>query len=66
MLKWEHIKNEGLSEGDDIYRSKVPGGWMVLIVMGEPVGMTSALAPHGGISMTFYPDPSHFWDGSSI
>lgn len=66
MLKWEHIKNEGLSKEDDVYRSSVPGGWLVLIVMGEPVGMQGALAPHGGVSMVFYPDASHSWDGSSV
>lgn len=40
-----------------LYRSKVPGGWLIAIFwqMGHP----------GGPSMCFYPDPEHLWDGSS-
>jgi hypothetical protein len=34
-----------------VLRAKVPGGWLV------------ALA---GVSVTFYPDPEHQWDGSSL
>ena len=34
-----------------LLRAKVPGGWLV------------ALA---GASVTFYPDPEHLWDGSSV
>lgn len=34
-----------------LLRAKVPGGWLV------------ALA---GASVTFYPDPEHQWDGSSV
>jgi len=34
----------------EVGRSKVPGGW--LIVMGS--------------NMTFYPDPKHTWDGGSM
>ena len=35
-----------------IYRSKVPGGWLV------------AVRPHD--SLTFVPDPQHEWDGGSV
>jgi hypothetical protein len=39
------------SVGLALQRAKVPGGWLV------------ALA---GASVTFYPDPEHQWDGSSV
>lgn len=40
----------------EIYRTKVPGGWLVVIkgTSGE------------GIGLTFYPDANYEWDGSSI
>lgn len=34
-----------------IYRCKVPGGWLVMVY---------------GSGVTFYPDPEHKWDGSSL
>lgn len=40
----------------DIYRIKVPGGWLVT------VKTTYSEAP----SVTFYPDPQHKWDGNSL
>jgi hypothetical protein len=39
-------------------RSPVPGGWLVCVFWN---------ASHvGGQSITFYPDPDHQWDGSSL
>ena len=35
-----------------VMRSKVPGGWLV--------------AAGSGPSLTFYPDPEHLWDGTSL
>ncbi len=40
------------------YRTKVPGGWLVLWTGGD-LGR-----PHAG--MTFYPDPKHEWKGNSL
>lgn len=37
----------------DVYRTKVPGGWLVLVMQN-----TSGL--------TFVPDPDHKWDGASL
>jgi hypothetical protein len=34
-----------------LLRAKVPGGWLVAL---------------GGTGVTFYPDPEHQWDGSSV
>jgi hypothetical protein len=42
---------EPLDSDVALLRAKVPGGWLV------------ALA---GASVTFYPDPEHQWDGSSV
>ena len=36
-------------------RAKVPGGWLVILGGG-----------YGYSGVTFYPDPEHQWDGSSL
>lgn len=38
----------------EVYRAKVPGGWLVL---------TSSTEGFSGVA--FYPDPKHDWDGGS-
>lgn len=51
MIKWETIET---SFSDiDVLRAKVLGGWLVVWD-----GRTE--------SITFYPDPNHKWDGSSL
>ncbi len=42
---------ESLDSDQALLRAKVPGGWLVAL--------------HGA-SVTFYPDPEHQWDGSSV
>lgn len=57
MVKWEKITQTG-SDGswvNVLYRAKVPGGWLVVV---------GIYGSGGGI--TFYPDPQHEWDGSSM
>ncbi|MGA3019151.1 MAG: hypothetical protein ABSF62_18665 [Bryobacteraceae bacterium] len=39
-----------VSNGVSVSRAKVPGGWLVLC----------------GAAATYYPDPAHQWDGSSV
>jgi hypothetical protein len=51
MIKWEQLKHD---ESGKIYRAKVPGGWLILFGRSME-GM-----------ITFYPDPEHAWDGSSL
>lgn len=53
MLRWEEIKCEPHVDGS-LYRAKVPGGWLLL------------RDKYYGVSITFYPDPDHRWDGSSL
>ena len=36
----------------DVYRTKVPGGWLVMIT-------------NNARGLIFYPDPEHNWDGGS-
>lgn len=63
-LVWEPIK---VAHGDasapetateflslSTYRTKVPGGWLLM-----------AKVTHG-VSLTFYGDPEHAWDGRSL
>jgi hypothetical protein len=48
MLTWEQLDvTPGIF---NVYRAKVPGGWLV------------AIAFHDGQGLTFYPDPNHSWD----
>ena len=54
-LIWENLKNEGVS-GHSSLRTKMPGGWLVMI--SDERGM-------GGSGATFIPDPDHKWNGNS-
>ncbi|MHB0939122.1 MAG: hypothetical protein ACYDCO_12030 [Armatimonadota bacterium] len=38
-------------------RVKVPGGWLVIVKLSYGAYV---------LSVTFYPDPEHVWDGSAI
>ncbi len=56
-LLW-HKLNSSCSEGrvfslGNVYRAKVPGGWLVVVV-------------DNASGVTFYPDPEHNWDGGSL
>jgi hypothetical protein len=57
QLVW-HKLNSSRAEGGvfklgDVHRTKVPGGWLVLVV-------------NNATGLTFYPDPEHNWDGGSL
>jgi hypothetical protein len=53
LLSFELVPNRitTTSANFTIYRSKVPGGWLL------------ATRPHDNV--TFMPDPQHEWDGGS-
>ena len=53
-LHWERIENSGDYSDFGTYRSKVPGGWLILIIEED------------GTSITFLPDPTHNWNGNSL
>jgi hypothetical protein len=50
MLKWEQVKSDS---SFNVYRAKVPGGWLVFTYWSDKSGQV------------FYPDPEHRWDGTS-
>ncbi|MDQ3012792.1 MAG: hypothetical protein M3X11_19050 [Acidobacteriota bacterium] len=52
-INWEKLKSSGSPLAGEIWRAKVPGGWLLIIHYGET-------------AITFYPDPQHKWDGSSL
>lgn len=56
---WETLSQHGLSGHSDsaLLRARVPGGWLVLFY--EAYGRESG-------SITYFPDPDHRWDGSSL
>ena len=41
----------------ETFRAKVPGGWLVLVMVETHVDASPSLA--------FYPDPTHQWDGDN-
>ena len=57
QLVWHKLNSS--SAGDeffklgDVYRAKVPGGWLVLVT-------------NNARGLMFYPDPEHKWDGGSL
>ncbi len=57
QLAWEKLNSDGGGLGGllnwDVYRAKVPGGWLVLTM-------------HNTTGLTFYPDSVHKWDGGSL
>lgn len=44
---WEQI-------GDGVYRSKIPGGWLV------------SYHAEDGVALTFVPDPKHAWKADEV
>jgi hypothetical protein len=58
VLVWQECKTDSSGIGPhSIHRSKVPGGWLVILERDEHP--TTA-------SFTFLPDPRHEWSGGSI
>jgi hypothetical protein len=58
QLVWQELNSlragGGILKLDwNIHRTKVPGGWLVLVI-------------HNTTGLTFYPDPEHRWDGGSL
>ena len=53
VLEWSEVRSSGALLS--VYRTKVPGGWLVYACNGYH--------HHGGI--TFYPDPTHSWESES-
>jgi hypothetical protein len=57
-LVWQELNSSmakgGLFKFDwSVYRTKVSGGWLVLVM-------------HNTSGLTYFPDPEHKWDGTSL
>jgi hypothetical protein len=50
-----NLKYEGNKPARYAYRARVPGGWLLFIYT-QAVGLSG---------VTFYPDPSHAWNGGT-
>ena len=57
MLNWYVVDTHWYGADLEVIRAKVPGGWLVCIMPRQIVD---------GWGLTFYPDPKHEWDGSSV
>ena len=75
MLKLELLTQscnlEGGGPAFNVYRAKIPGGWLVLMQQQAawhftPPGHRPYGIGWGYGGTTFIPDPKHKWDGSSI
>jgi hypothetical protein len=62
-IYWERIQTEITDQSDpgmalykapEIFRSKIPGGWLIFLSLSNINGVT------------FLPDPEHEWDGNSL
>lgn len=57
-LVWQECKTGPLGYSHSLHRAKVPGGWLVVL--------TPQSSGDRPASLTFYPDPQHVWDGTSL
>jgi hypothetical protein len=57
QIVWHKLKSSSAGgewwKLGDVYRTKVPGGWLVMIT-------------NNARGLIFYPDPEHNWDGGSL
>jgi hypothetical protein len=65
-LVWSPIKDSGAPSRMNVYRAKVPGGWLVLVHHKEEKIQGSSSGGRGvgvgiGSGLTFVPDPEHRW-----
>lgn len=64
-LNWENLGKEALPPGGtfpwmvETWRSRVPGGWLVLTIKDSGNKDIS-------LSTTFMPDPEHKWNGGAL
>jgi hypothetical protein len=71
-LKWEMLagnaagatpNNLKAAPPSRVYRSKIPGGWLVETY--RPA-FRDGLVAANGVGLAFVPDPEHKWDGNSL
>jgi len=71
-IVWEKLDSEinGKQTNSKVWRTKVPGGWLVRMHGIKEEVDSSHGAPlvynwgYGGL--TFIPDPNYIWDGNSL
>jgi hypothetical protein len=68
-IAWEKLDAEvdGKKTNSKVWRSKVPGGWLVRIhSIKEEAGSDQPGISWAYGGLTFLPDPGHTWDGNSL
>ena len=77
-FKWERLPND--MSDCNLYRAKLPGGWLILIIYSKPQSVPVQVYNNEGqaesyvgyqdsppnVSSTFFPDPDHQWDGTTL
>ena len=62
---WAPVKDAGAPPSLNVYRAKVPGGWLVLVHQQKEKGQSSSQGFGMGLGIgsgvTFVPDPEHSW-----
>lgn len=71
MLHLEELEVDWTFKKDDseifnVYRTKVPGGWLLLMYKYGFSDSHEKSYGWGYGGATFLPDPNHQWDGSSL
>lgn len=65
QIIWSQVKDAGGPVSSNVYRAKVPGGWLVLVHQQMEKGQRNGSGyGHGvgvGAGVTFVPDPEHAW-----
>lgn len=66
-INWEALDQSSVSSRYyNLRRAKVPGGWLILCEFTISPGGEDPEDMTRGAQITFYPDPSHGWNGGSL
>ena len=58
ILEWQSLVSKGTGFTVSLYRTKVPGGWLILL--------SPSSSGRSDSGVTFLPDPEYKWDGNSL
>jgi len=58
IAEWEEIY---IHQGIYLSRTRVPGGWLVVIIAGQSSDDSNVKDLRGGAGLTFVPDVNHEW-----
>lgn len=66
QLDWEMIDEDGGDQGLALYRTRVPGGWLIKTDYWINLETDDSENRTRGGSVCFYPDPNYQWEGGTF